>query len=123
MGDQKSRKNLTRIRVSAHRLNIETQRFNGRNVYIPEDQRTCKCCEMDDKEDELHFVIKCPAYNDLRETMFSKAAQNNHHFCNYSEVQKFLWLLSNEDLQVAKITARFVSDALELRQQKLKLGQ
>ena len=120
VGDQKSRKNLTLIRVSAHRLNIETQRFNGRNVYVPEEQRTCMCCETGKKEDELHLIIKCPTFSDLRESMFSKIAQDNHHFHHYLETQKFMWLLSNEDFRVIKLTAWFINNALERRERILK---
>ena len=119
IGDQKSRKNLTRIRVSAHSLNIETQWFNGRNVHIQEEQRTCMCCGTGEKEDELHLIIKCPTYKDLRESMFSKIALIVH-FHSYSETQKFVWLLSNEDLLATKLTARFISDALPIREQTLK---
>ena len=111
---------MTRLRVSAHRLNIETQRFNGKNCYIPETQRVCGCCDLREKEDELHFMIKCPRYKDLREIVFREVSQQNGHFNSYLEDQKLIWLLSNEDIETSKIVARFISESMEIRSQMLK---
>jgi hypothetical protein len=54
---------LTRIRVSAHTLRIETGR-HGRNR-IERTQRTCQIWGTSDIEDEYHFNFKCNAYQTL----------------------------------------------------------
>ena len=120
IADPKSRKDLSRLRVSAHRLHIETQRFNGRNLYIPVEQRICSCCDSQETEDEFHFVMKCARYTVPRESMFNSVREKNIHFSNYTEHQKFIWLMSDEDLAGAKVLAKFISNSLELR--KLTLG-
>ena len=37
----KIRKNITRLRISAHKLRTETERFNNKLQYIPPEMRTC----------------------------------------------------------------------------------
>lgn len=49
---------LTRIRLSAHSLAIQTGRY-GRNR-VPRAERYCIYCNTHDIEDEFHFIIKCP---------------------------------------------------------------
>ena len=120
MADPKARKHLSRLRVSAHRLNIETQRFNGRNLYTPEEQRICTCCDLREKEDEFHFTIRCARYKIPREALFKKVAEKNIHFINYTEHQKFIWLMSDEELAGAKEMGNFIGNSLELRGEYLK---
>ena len=44
-------------------LNIETGRFRNQ----PIEQRICNLCELNEIEDEFHFLFKCTLYNDCRE--------------------------------------------------------
>ena len=115
MADPVARKNITRLRVSAHRLNIESQRFNGKNQYVPAESRICSNCAEGEMEDEFHFLVKCPKYQDLRSSLYAKNLAWNLHFGSYSEKQKFLWLMSNEDLGCAKHLANFIANALAMR--------
>jgi hypothetical protein len=55
---------LTRLRVSSHRLRIESERY-GRGR-VERHERTCQFCDANELEDEYHFVIKCSAYENLR---------------------------------------------------------
>ena len=60
---EKYRNSLCKIRVSAHRLEVETGRWTKPNK-TPLDDRICLICGV--LEDEFHFFIECPLYNDLR---------------------------------------------------------
>ena len=60
--DRKYLRLLAKFRLSNHPLNIEI----GRHRNIVKSERTCKCCHLHDIEDEFHFILKCPLYNDLR---------------------------------------------------------
>ena len=55
------RKYISKFRISAHSLNIETGRHQG----IDRIQRKCTKCQQQEIEDEFHFILKCPFYNDL----------------------------------------------------------
>ena len=58
------RKQLTKLRISAHPLAIETGRYSKPKT--PHNERCCKFCK-DQVEDESHFLLKCPKYNILRQ--------------------------------------------------------
>lgn len=61
---KKFRVALTRLRVSSHRLEVETGRWH-KPVSTPFDNRKCQFCNV--LEDEFHFMFICPVYTDLRE--------------------------------------------------------
>ena len=53
---------ITKYRICAHSLNIETGRFYN----IPHNERFCYMCNNRKLEDEYHFILECEKYNDLR---------------------------------------------------------
>jgi hypothetical protein len=106
---------MARLRLSAHRLCIETGRFNGRNKYIPPEERTCQNCQVDETEDEEHFLVKCSKYHHLREPLFQQISMRNIHFKSYDDRQKFMWLLTTENLDELKSVANFINEAFKLR--------
>ena len=60
---------LTKLRLSAHSLAIETGRYC--KPTIPANERFCKACK-DKVEDEHHFLIECPIYNSVRDKFFTQ---------------------------------------------------
>ena len=60
------RANLTKLRISAHDLHIET----GRHKNIPRQDRHCKWCKIsmgvETIEDEGHFLYACDLYSQIR---------------------------------------------------------
>ena len=108
-------KALAKFRLSAHRLNIETGRFNGRNQYVPPEGRICNMCSQNAIEDEIHFAISCPAYVDLREKLFTQIRPLNQHFSSYNDEQKFIWLLSAESPNIIALLALFVYESFQRR--------
>ena len=54
---------LTKLRCSVHKLHIET----GRHRNINYEERLCILCDTNNIEDEFHFVIVCPLYEELRQ--------------------------------------------------------
>jgi GH25 family lysozyme M1 (1,4-beta-N-acetylmuramidase) len=54
---------LTKIRVSAHTLAIETGRYSKPKILASE--RFCKFCR-NVMEDEKHFILNCSQYETLR---------------------------------------------------------
>ena len=59
---------LTKIRGGSNRLRIETGRWSK----IPKEERFCEICVSGEVEDETHFMLFCPAYNNLRENMWKE---------------------------------------------------
>ena len=75
------------MRISAHNLFIESQRY-GRNRK-DRCERKCVLCSKNDIEDEYHFILICDRYNDIREKFIS-----NFYFKRPSVV-KLLSLLNS----------------------------
>ena len=100
---------LSRFRLSAHKLEIETGRYNN----IPRDERKCKLCNLNTVESEYHFLLICPIYKDLR-TKYSIRT-------NWPNLAKFKNILSCQNTQVINNVARFLTDAMKLREEKLEV--
>lgn len=58
--DFNARRCLTKIRTSAHKLEIETGRH--KKTLIKADQRICTHCDSQTVEDEYHFLMVCPRF-------------------------------------------------------------
>ena len=73
--DRRHKSALTKLRISAHRLHIETGRYKKYDkvskTYIntPREERTCSSC-TNKIEDEYHFLLECSENLDLREKFF-----------------------------------------------------
>ena len=77
-------------------LHVETGRFA--RPKLPVEQRTCYHC-IDSVEDELHFLIDCPFYDDMRRKMFHKAQICNRDFILYDSTAKMIFLLNHVNMQ------------------------
>ena len=51
--------------------NLKTER--GRHKKIPRENRFCILCQNMEVEDEVHFILKCPFYEDLRNPLLQLA--------------------------------------------------
>ena len=67
------RRSLTKFRISAYKLKIETGRFT--RPLTPVERRFCDHC-LTDIEDDLHFLIQCPRYSHVRNTFFLQLFKN-----------------------------------------------
>ena len=57
---------LSRLRTGSLPLEVETGMYNN----VPLENRLCKQCQVC-VEDEIHFTVDCPFYDDLRYTLFT----------------------------------------------------
>jgi hypothetical protein len=64
--DWKGRAYHTSLRTGTNVLEIEKGRFEG----IHRTLRYCKMCDLKIVEDEKHFVLQCPLYDQLRANLF-----------------------------------------------------
>jgi hypothetical protein len=115
LGNNSLRQALSRFRLSAHKLKIETGRYNSKNNYVQPHDRHCLCYDLKQCEDEKHFLINCPAYSNLRHQLFTTVITLNANFTHYNDDQKFIWLMSTENIPTIKLVAKFIIDALTIR--------
>ena len=73
------RKAITKMRCSSHKLMIE----KGRYLNLERNQRVCSMGHLNDIEDEFHFILRCPAYNDLRKNTSNKDIVIDCLYSNY----------------------------------------
>ena len=101
--NMKHRKAVTRLRLSCHPLMIE----KGRHHKPPLERcdRKCPFCKSL-IENEFHFIITCPIYENERNSLFRVCAKNSLHFETMSNDAKFIFIMSNEDI---KVTAKLGS--------------
>ena len=74
------------FRGSSHSLSIETGRHHG----IERDNRICPYCDCY-VEDEYHFVMICPLYNNIRSNYI------RNYFTANPSVEEFCSLMSSND--------------------------
>ena len=88
----KYQKNISKLRLSSHTLAIETVRYNKTN------RNDIKCFNSSDYvEDEFHFILVCPKYNDYRLRFLKK------YYWEKLSMFKLLQLFNSENLHVDKI--------------------
>lgn len=102
------RSGLAKLRCSSHNLQIE----KGRHSNLLLADRICELCHKTDNstilEDEYHFVIHCPSYNDLRVEYLGEVITD-------ASYENFLLLLKNEDETIVKNLASFILQANKRR--------
>lgn len=97
---------FSRLRMSSHRLEIESGRWVKPNS-IPLEERKCAFCQV--LEDEYHFVLECPAYKDLRKQYISQ-----YHWRRPS-MFKFIDLINSSNISCIRKLCVFVFHAFKLR--------
>ena len=104
VNENKYRYCLSRFRISSHNLAIETGRYDN----TPRENRKCSKCQMNQIENEYHFLLVCPAYRELRKKYFKK------YYCSWPTINKFTSLMSNK----SKSTLINISNFLIMMQKK-----
>ncbi|XP_052772033.1 uncharacterized protein LOC128211362 isoform X1 [Mya arenaria] len=104
----KFRKDMCRLRVSSHRLSIESGRWHKPDP-IPYIDRKCLCCYV--LEDEFHFILECSLYSDLRKTYISK------YYWTRPNVPKFVELMQSDNVKVNRNLAMYIHKAFNVRNQ------
>ena len=72
----------------------------GRHYNIPKDNRFCVYCEGE-VEDELHFLLICPLYGDLREKYI------DHNYTRLPNQYSFYNIMSSNQENVIRNLAMF----------------
>jgi hypothetical protein len=95
---------ITMIRLLAHHLSIETGPYNKNG----DATRYCYVC-IDVTEDEFHFILKCPLYNDLRKHYIKP------YFLKKTSTFKLFQLLCTQHLKQLSQCGVYIFKAVTLR--------
>ena len=111
------RSDFARLRLSAHKLHIETGRYvDAANRKDPSD-RICSFCTSNICEDEYHFVMKCTLYDDYRQNMIHNMCDLFPNFTEYDDNQRFIWLMSNLNCDVISEFTKYVHSCFVRRKE------
>ena len=102
---------ITKLRVSAHTLNIERGRPK-----LPRDKRTCKFCN--EVETETHFILFCKAYTTLRDVLFKEFDIYKSKLCTNNELDILKVLLVPKNRARTTQVSKYLSSAIQMRESK-----
>lgn len=105
------RKSLTRLRISAHNLPIETGRHK-RPIKTPPDQRLCQTCST--IGNEFHYILECTKFSGPRKKLIDLADETFTNFKDLNDDEKFLFLMKCHDIEVIYILESFLSATMEI---------
>ena len=108
--------NIAKFRVAFARIRTATSYLHiNRRLLNPTANVACPFCKRD--ETELHFLIQCEAYKDIRDRYIRK------HFYIEGTMNPNINLkqiLANESVEITKDIAMFTHCGLKLRSDKLR---
>ena len=107
----KNRIAMSKLRLSNHCLLIES----GRHLKLDQNLRVCQFCP-NEIEDEMHFLLFCPTYKELRTKLLCPVLNINLWL---SHKEKFCILFTNETVNV---TAAFIRNAFLVRESTIMLN-
>jgi hypothetical protein len=83
-------------------------------MYIRSESK-CTNCSEGDIEDEKHFVVYCPLYENIRVTFFDKVIDLCPNFRYMDTSSKFVWLFTKAELQRGPIRHNGATKKLQLK--------
>ena len=78
-----NRFSISKLRLSNHKLKIETGRYEN----LPVEKRLCEHCQKID--DEFHFIIECSLFDNERNLLFHNISKVDDNFTSADRNNKF----------------------------------
>ena len=75
---------ISKLRLSSNKLAVVT----GKWYKIKKENRLCNFCNLNDIEDEFHFLIDCPNYKKLRESTLKSIQDTKHSDLSRGNITK-----------------------------------
>ena len=112
------RRNLTKLRISAHNLAIETSRYRSKSqIVIPISKRLCFHCN--DIETEHHLLFDCPLYNVERDAMWKEIAVISTIEPSCADRFNIFMSCMNGDAEIGKIVCKHINACFAKRSEVL----
>ena len=107
---------ISKLRVSAHPLEIE----KGRYKKLPVCERICKYCNLKAVEDETHFISNCSFYENTRNDLSILTTKIYPYFPKLSDEEKSVLLLNTQNPHIMEKVGHYVFHGLQKRSQTLQ---
>ena len=105
-----NRKTLPKLRISNHKLNIETGRYDN----ISRCNRICPVCGLS-VHFQIHFLIDFPKYSSIRDDFFNKIAIRIPNYKHIPISTLIIQLMNSSDYYLNKQLVQNVSSCLKIR--------
>ena len=102
---------MAQLRFGILPIHVETGRF--RNTKL--EDRICTLCQLEEIEDESHFLFRCSCYNDIRNRWLNKVITKCENFDNLTESEKLTLLFT----VYHRCTAKFIVQCYTTRKSVL----
>ena len=79
------------LRIETGRFHVKSDTENGNVRHLQVEERTCQMCNSHEIENEFHFLLVCPFYNDYRANLFN-SIRVSHEFNTMTMDEKFIFL-------------------------------
>ena len=95
---------LSKLRISAHKLQIEIGRYQG-TLRV---NRICCRCTSGQVEDEIHYLLHCTCHTNHREICTTYLTSECQNFQNLDDKWKLIWILNNEDPTILRYLCQYL---------------
>ena len=102
---------IKKFRVSFIRFRLGINELNGNNRFSSEKNEHCPFC-MNEIENETHFLLKCTAYEDLREKYLKP-------YIEYVKFRNVAFLFDGQGYVKTRKVAMYIHYAFKVRRQRL----
>ena len=108
------RKHFAKLRISAHRLAIETGRYTRPKT--PLDERICTLCSLNKIENEFHMIMECPFYKCERDKFIIELEKIiNVTFTPDNDMFYDIMNAYDGDPEICKLVCAYVDACFQLR--------
>jgi len=104
--NKKHQRALTRLRVSSHKLNVELGRHS--RPPVPRTERICNFCDVNEIDDEIHFMIKCKFHDEARSSLLNEIINYQYISDNLSPETLFQCIMTSKNEKVLSAIAKFI---------------
>ena len=111
--NSKLRSAIAKFRTSAHSLEIERGRYAKPKT--PVEKRICYVCDHKAIEDEFHFLIQCPLYQEERKKMYAVYDNEIGSINVLSDPEKFIMIMSSKSIKMLLSLGNFIVNSMGKR--------
>ena len=79
------------LRIETGRFHIKSDIENGNVRHLQVEERTSQMCNSPEIENEFHFLLVCPPYNDYRANLFN-SIRVSHEFNTVTMEEKYIFI-------------------------------
>ena len=80
----------------------------GRYKNFDASNRLCKCCTLQEVENEQHFLLTCPLYETARMIYITDVSSTVKYFDKLNIIEQFIYIMSCENDKIISATADFI---------------